>query len=58
MISAVSSALTTSNEGEETSKVSERREQQRGEERNSECVLGEIRRQVSPTRVRDPIVFN
>ena len=57
MISAVSSALTASNKGEEISEGREGREQQRGEERNSECILGEICGQVSP-RVQDPVVFN
>jgi hypothetical protein len=56
-ILAVSSALTASNEGEEISEVRERREQQRGEERNSECGSGEIKRQVSP-RAQGPIIFN
>ena len=56
-ISAVSSALTTSNKGEEISEVREGREQQRGEERNSECSSGEICGQVS-LRAQCPIVFN
>jgi hypothetical protein len=43
-ILAVSSALTASNEGEETTEVREGREQQRGE-KNLECVLGEIHSQ-------------
>ena len=57
MISAVSSALTASNEGEKISEVREGKEQERGEERNSECILGEICKQVS-LGVQDPIVFN
>jgi hypothetical protein len=56
-ISAVSSALSASNGGEEASEVRERREQQKGKERNLECVSGEIHRQVSP-RAQGPIIFN
>ena len=57
-ISAVSSALTTRNRGEERTEVRGGREQQRGEERNSEYVLGEIHRQTSPTGVPDCNVIN
>jgi hypothetical protein len=55
-ISAVSSALTTSNEGDEITEVREEKEQQRGEVRKG-CNSSEVLSQSSPTGVPGPVIF-